>query len=273
MRRAFGAGRTGRAKRARRALVILLACAACAAVSAQAQTAPRYSFADLSAVYAGLPGAAGIASPNGLFPVGWSPDGKFAYVTESASSFRPDMVCRLVIQDMVTDRIVWDSGARSMMDLEESGKKLPALNGDILSAGYFFSYYYDEFAAQLSKYGIVGAPKADLFQFPCAVNGYTLDAQVAVRAKSTDPDFGDARVYSTYDYDLFMVHSALGRKKIFSEKLTQAYLFSAGPVGFFVSPFEKRAAVVVARYRWGLEMEYSADYTVVGSLYESGFTK
>ncbi len=257
----------------RRLLPALILCAASAVLSAQ--TASRYSFADLSSVYAGLPRVEElhIVTPDGLFPVGWSADGKFAYVTQITSNFRPDVECRLVIQDMVTDKIVWDSGPRSMMDLVESGKTLPKLNGEPLSVQYFFSYYYDELASALSKAGIVPSAKADLFQFPCAVNAYTLDAAVTVRSKTTDKDFGDERVYRSYDYELVMKHSVLGKKRIFSEKLTNSYLFSVDPVGFFISPFEKRAAVVVAYYNWGLELEHSASYRVVGSLYESGFAK
>ena len=241
----------------RGSLFALFLCAACSALFAQAPS--RYTL--------------GTAAADGLFPIGWSAEGKFAYVRAAASSFRPDMVCRLVIQDLVTDKIVWDSGQRSMADLAESGKSLPKLNGEPLSAEYFFSYYYNELSPQLAKYGIASFPKADLFQFPCAVNGYTLDAPVVVRSKTTDEDFGEADVYKSFNFDLFMEHSALGKKKIFSENLANAYLFSVDSVGFFVSPFEKRAAVVLAYLRWGIEMEYSTDYRVVGSLYESGFSK
>jgi hypothetical protein len=259
---------------ARRALPALILCVTLCS-TLPAQTTARYSFVDLSSVYAELPRVSElkIASSDGLFPVGWSVDGKFAYVTQVSSPFRPDVVCRLVIQDMVTDKVVWDTGSRSMMDLVESGKTLPKLNGEPLSTGYFFTYYYDELSAALARFKIVSVSKADLFQFPCAMNGYTLDASVIVLSKSTAEGFEGTPVYGSFAYDLFMKHSVLGKKKIFSEKLSDTYLLSVDPVGFFVSPYEKRAAVVVAYYKWGLELEHSATYRVVGSLYESGFAR
>lgn len=48
-------------------------------------------------------------------PLGWSENGKFAYITEvinEAGDFGDFAVLRWVIQDMVNDKIIWETGMK-----------------------------------------------------------------------------------------------------------------------------------------------------------------
>src|SRR5260221_5318667 len=46
--------------------------------------------------------------PEGFFPIGWSRDGKFAYYTEPVDEACGCYYANLVIQDLRTDKVIWE---------------------------------------------------------------------------------------------------------------------------------------------------------------------
>jgi hypothetical protein len=217
--------------------LLLAALCACAASSAMSGRAPApLALPELTEYEA--PNA--VLIPGRLFPLGWSRDGVFAYAYEP-----PDEACgcyffELLIQDMVSDKVLWEYRYDSSKAAE--GDKLE----DIAAV---WRAHGGELEARLRDFGIVRAKGAALE--PLSKTGpdrLAAELQTTRVEEELSPyGFGYISSYAA------RVSSARGEKTIFRSGVIEAGLLDVSSPGYLESPFEPRVALVIQEIWRGWE--------------------
>ncbi|MEA2561993.1 MAG: hypothetical protein QOH06_3497 [Acidobacteriota bacterium] len=190
--------------------------------------------------------------PGRLFPLGWSRDGKLAYVYEP-----PDEACgcyffRLVVQDLVSDKVLWeykyDSG-----DLTKPG--------EMSSMAEVWGANSKDFEARLRSFGIV---RSDAVLQPLSSR---LEAAFHTSMVTENP-FGFPYI-SAYEIEM---RSPQGAKTIFKSGQLEPGPLKVSSPGYFASPFEERIAVVVQETWRGWEgPPHTARFRLVGCHLRTGW--
>ncbi len=175
-----------------------------------------------------------------FYPVGWSRDGKFAYVFEP-----PDEACgcyfaEVIIQDLKSDKIVWReryNNANAPHPEEEDLDTLWAKKGEAYSAKF-------------REYGIEPVEKFTLLYPSIEFEGDRLTPKIDIRIKTDGGFMVDGTV------TVRMISKKLGSKVIhrdvYRRRDTNGFR-DAEISGLLVSPFEPRAAVVIVEVLRGWE--------------------
>ena len=163
-----------------------------------------------------------------FYPIGWSKDGKFAYVIEPADEAAGLYFFKLRIQSMISDKIVYE------WELD------PDEGVETGSVKQMWKENQMTFAAALNEHKII--PQKDIKLLGTEFNTEEGKFKVTIENQmETDPDFGfevvkttniDIRAYTENDYN-----QCLGR-------IVQ---------GVIKSPYEKRVAVLVKEELRGYE--------------------
>jgi hypothetical protein len=192
--------------------------------------------------------------PGRLFPLGWSRDGKLAYVYEP-----PDEACgcyffRLVVRDMVSDKVLWEY----QYDSEDLTKP-----GQMSNLGEVWQANGKTFEARLRSFGIV---RSD------AVLQALLPGLEAVFHTTMVPKEQSQLEYSYLSAYEVEMRSPQGAKTIFrSGHLEPGPLRVTSP-GYFASSFEERIAVVVQETWRGWEgPPHTARLRLVGCHLKTGW--
>ena len=171
-----------------------------------------------------------------FYPIGWSKDGKFAYVIEPADEAAGLYFFKLIIQNMINDKEVyrWE----------------PDEDPETGSVTQMWKDYQMTFAAALNEHKII--PQNDIKLLGTEFN--TEDGKYKVTIENqmeTDPDFGFEVVKST---NIDIKSSELGTKRIYSYT-EKDYNQCLGRIvqGVIKSPYEKRVAVLVKEELRGYE--------------------
>jgi hypothetical protein len=187
-----------------------------------------------------LPGLKEYESPNAillpgrLYPLGWSKEGLFAYVYEP-----PDEACgcyffRLIVQDMVSDEVLWEY----RYDSEELSADKPDPIEDLAD---MWRAHGDELEDRLLAFGIIRARDAALTPLPQA-GPEGLGASFRTGSVPEEKSHYGYAYLSSYELEM---SSAAGKKTIFrSGELDRGPLHVSSP-GYLKSPFEPRAAVLI----------------------------
>jgi len=186
---------------------------------------------------------------------GWSRDGKIAYSLESVGSFTGILTGSFIIFDTITDMIV--------VELEQIAEDY------ISSEDLYNNAYLTDISNEMKKNNIVTGQKYDFLRFPISKNNLVYDCQI------TDIAFGD------HEYGFFnnkfvsnynVLVTANGKRKVIGNYV------SSGPgpgtvyiCGYFLSPFEERALVIVAEESYTFEGESSLKYRLNGCHLGVGF--
>ncbi len=186
-----------------------------------------------------------------LAVIGWSQDGKIAYVTwkDSSDGYGPCADLKVVVQSLVSDKILWSydffddySGA-----FEEVWKA-----------------QYPNFYRKLQEYGIV-EHDTPLRSFPAEYDRWTVTCEV--ETIEGNQEYGDYDI----DYELRAVSPGRGVKVIHSGNGVQG-LQQAVVYGYLRSPYEDRIAVVLLEIYRGWEGPPSpVEPVIVGCNLKSGF--
>jgi hypothetical protein len=207
--------------------------------------------------------------PEQFFPVGWSKDGKFAYYVEPVDEACGCYYADLVIQDMRTDKVLWEfkysqdeqrNNETNKMPPEDNIQKLWKKNQKL-------------FSDKLREHGIVASTSALLGKtFTAAGRSYS--AKAAVKT-GKNPDYDEPRINN---YSITLSAPKLGSKKLFtSEDHTKDeywFMLNAGIIGVLKSPFEDRIAVIVMEAMRGYEGPPNpGELRIVGADLMSGFVK
>lgn len=178
-------------------------------------------------------------------PIGWSADGKFAYVEyiiNEAADWGEIGILHWVVQDMVTDKILWES--------EPGFEGLP----DSLAEASLPEIYRWELAnikaykAALDKYKIVLQPTLAIEKFPLVYKGSAYQAFIADLVRGKDEfEFEDV----VMKYRVLVARD--DQAKPVGEFKDNAVTLDVHIGGFVRSPYEPRIAVAVIRIRRGWE--------------------
>lgn len=194
-----------------------------------------------------------------FYPIGWSRDGKFAYLVEP-----PDEACgcyfaQIVVQDLRTDKILWEYKHEGEEAVEET---LPAV----------WKKHQKEFSSKLAQYGIVAQNRFPLQNSPIVYGSDQLTPELKVNMKT---DGGVIDIGVTGNVILQLISKQKGRKTLYEMKFDpEKYnsFLDAELSGSLVSPFEPRAAVVmIETYRGWEGPPHVTNVHIVGADLEKSF--
>jgi hypothetical protein len=201
-----------------------------------------------------------------FYPIGWSKDGKFAYYSEPGDEACGCYFARLVILDLVSDKVLWSFDYDSS-DAEGKGRKNPPATIRAL-----WKENLKLFSGKLREHNIVAQRAFNLLLFPINQAGDQLTTELKIK-ESTDEE---ARLYGSINQaTLQLVSKQNGKKTI----LDKTYGDENNPrpldlkvLGYTKSPFEPRIAIVVIEVHRGYEgPPHTTHIKIVGSSLSSGF--
>ena len=191
-----------------------------------------------------------------FYPLGYSSDGKFAYIKEYDTDPADMVLIRTFVQDLVTDKMVWQDEYR----VEEN-----ITNIDFKS---FWKERRVTINSKLKKYGI--KPFKNLKFEPNSYkynnNFYSLDS---ISKSTFHKDWG----MKFLDSSIIMLGTKnLGMKTIDSRAYKGEHLLSRKAIGFIPLGESDRVAVVVANVHRGWEgPPHNLSYDIVGASLKVGF--
>lgn len=202
-----------------------------------------------------------------FYPIGWSRDGKFAYYYEPVDEACGCYFANLVIQDMRTDKVVWefeyDQGKliddKGEMPPEDNIRKLWAKNRKL-------------FSEKLAENKIVAGSAFQLMgkTFTSSGRSYTAKSSIKMGKNSDDDD----RVSI---FDITLSTPGLGSKKIYTLDNTKAEYnntLDARVMGAIRSPYENRVAIISIEVGRGWEgPPHNGNIIIAGADLTGGFRK
>jgi hypothetical protein len=205
--------------------------------------------------------------PETFFPIGWSRDGKFAYYTEPVDEACGCYFAHLIIQDLRTDKIIWDFKYNQGLEGDNDGNIHPE---DTIKK--LWTKNQKLFSKKLSENGIVASDSTLLGKtFTSGGRKYTATTKIT---KGENPDGYEPRVDKI---SLILSTPKLGSKQVYSadhSKEEYWFMLDAAIVGALKSPFENRVAVIAIEVMRGYEgPPHTADIRIVGADLFSGFGK
>jgi hypothetical protein len=191
-----------------------------------------------------------------FYPIGWSKDGKFAYYTEPADEACGCYFARLVIQDLRTDKILWERRYNS----EDGG-------ADTLKK--YWAKSQKEFSRKLAQYGIQAQKKFSLHGSAINYQKDVLTPELKVNTTVND------EMAVSGDIVLQLISKEKGSKTIYENKFDpkQYDSFRSAVIsGSLQSPFEPRAAIVLVETHRGYEGPPNITrIRIVGTTLATGF--
>lgn len=195
-----------------------------------------------------------------FYPIGWSRDGKFAYLWEPADEACGCYFAEIVIQDLKTDKIVWKEKYDHAVE-----PKIPETIDTV------WPTVQKRYSAKLRQYKIEPIKGFSLVHPQIAFDGDVLTPKVNV-------DIEHDGIYEVEgSITVQMMSEKLGTKtlsrKVYLKKDLNA-IRDAMITGSLISPFEPRAAVIVVEEHRGYEGPPNiTKIRIVGSTLNSGFKK
>lgn len=213
---------------------------------AQDESPPANEAADLPAlpaqapVYDGFPGTAGMPEPH-FYPLGWSTDGAFAYLTLRGDPGRGGFSTRLFIINLVTDQRLAEE-----RELEWDHEPV----ADLLfpdDAEQMLEYFMELWRPQLEAAAIDLDPDLgnQFARLPIVRGEVSYFAQFDV-VYGGDDEFLD----NIEAYDFWLRGDNGTRKRVYS---ASPLALEVGASGYFMSPHEPRAAIVLIEMRYTFE--------------------
>ncbi len=168
-------------------------------------------------------------------PIGWSGDGKLAYIIEPADEACGCYFFELYIQDMKSDRLVYE------FKHNDNG------SGDNLSS--VWDKNYELFKKELTKHKIIQKGSQKLQKRDFTINKQKYTAKIKTQSKQ-DPDFSIELVKNT---KVFI--SKNGKEKQVMDRKSDKHdlLENVTLSGVIASPFEERIAIVLQEENRGYE--------------------
>lgn len=191
-----------------------------------------------------------------LFPIGWSKDGKFAYITEPADEASGMYWFEIIILDIVNDKVYW------------SWKPDESEEGDLQT---IWKENYDLFAKHLNKAEIAQTKNFELKQPKSSYKGNDYETVLETKTE-TDADFGFEVVR---EVQIKFISPELGEKTFYNQKTDPlSYVVSAYTPGYLLSPYDDRVVVICTKERPGYEGPPNVVYfELIGSDLIRGFKK
>lgn len=192
-----------------------------------------------------------------FYPIGWSKDGKFAYLVEPVDEACGCYFANLVVQDMRTDKIIWSNDYEGRENANESLKSHWRKNQKL-------------FSRKLAQYKIVAGKNFKLLESPLTVGGDS----VKIDLSSTVGLAEDA--YSSKGSVVLKLISKQKGSKIAYRKSYNGEgsdgIMEINQGGVLRSPFESRTAIVLIETKRGWEgPPHITQIRIVGADLTGGF--
>ena len=189
-----------------------------------------------------------------LYPIGWSKDGHFAFMTEASEEGLGIYMLRIEILNTINGKIewTWETDTENENYREEVWKD-----------------NYDLFKEELNKYNILQTKNnliAEAF-FTYNNEDYYINLK---HTTEVNRDYGFDVIVGT---EVYINSEKLGKKKIY-EYYEPEYSMMLGQIvaGHIISPYEDRLLVILKNERWGWEGPPNVVYfTLTGSNLNTGF--
>ncbi len=193
---------------------------------------------------------------NVFYPLGYSSDGKIAYIKEYDTDPADIVLIRTFVQDLVTDKILWKDEFK--------------FEGDISTIGFkdFWASKSTLISKKIKEYGI--KPFKNLKFEPNSYrynnNFYSLDSMSkSTFRKDWDMEFLDSST-------IMLSAKGKGSKVIDTQHYKKSYLLACRAIGFIPLGGNDRVAVVVANVQRGWEgPPHNLSYDIVGASLKVGF--
>jgi hypothetical protein len=189
-----------------------------------------------------------------FYPIGWSKDGKFAYIIEPADEASGNYWFEIVILDIVNNKVSW------------SWKPAESEQGNLQSV---WKDNYPLFKKNLAEAEIIQLSKFELKPTKIAYKGN--DYEIVLETKNVaDLDYG---IDMVKEIQMNIVSEQLGKKSIINKKETEMVIGAIVP-GFLMCPFDDRIVVICKKDRIGYEGPPNVVYfELIGSDLVRGFKK
>lgn len=201
-----------------------------------------------------------------FYPIGFSRDGKFAYVKEPVDEACGCYFANIVIQDLRTDKILWELDFDQGKLMDEKGKMPPV---DTLPR--LWRNRSKLINAKLREHKII--PGSFTMLSTAFESGGSSFAINSTSERKDDED-GNSRITRA---TVSISSSVLGSKSVFSADYDKDLFMNpldAGVIGAIKNPFEKRIAILFIQVARGYEgPPHTTGIKIVGSDLTSGFIK
>ncbi len=188
-----------------------------------------------------------------LYPLGWSPDGNFAYIQPydigGLCGYCPRY--KYTVLSTVTDETITQQEFNA---LDSSGM-------DVIKIATFWEQNYSEyFEADMAVFGIDTSAPGEYGELPLQFRGSTYDVEYDSVSETVEWSPWEAPVIMEIDviksFQMTVSASGRGKKRVFSytaEKYDDIISFSAD--AYIMSPFEPRMVLLVVERYMGAEEE------------------
>ncbi|MBP5748352.1 MAG: hypothetical protein J6W63_08340 [Treponema sp.] len=184
-----------------------------------------------------------VGSTCNTFPIfrifGFSKDGKMAYSLEEDVDGRGGTIIQYIIQDLVTDKILWTT-KDDTEDWTGEQDSMATLTTFLIS----LNNKKAELKSAMQKYGIIQAD-SEFLQFPTK-DGYSCTASFQDKTKDGDDDW-----LGKIDYQIRVKNPAGKSKTVSSAKDVKAYQVVV--CGYFKNPYENRLAIIYGEEKYVFE--------------------
>lgn len=200
-----------------------------------------------------------------FYPIGWSKDGKFAYLCQicaDGSGCYPS----LIVLDLVSDRRVvnWGTEARRIPDCKDVGElweKNKKIISQMLRKQGIVQQVFSDFAAG-GQFQVDGEEyRVEVQHETGHVSDVIMDGTQSLIVKVRKEGVGGKTVYA-YTYD---------KNKKKAKDVGPAYIRSVEVAGSLKSPFEDRALLILDRRMRGFENTTDSEYFLIGCHLRVGF--
>lgn len=191
-----------------------------------------------------------------FYPIGWSDDGKFAYIAEPSGESSGLYFFEIHIVDIINNKQLW------YWQPEESEE------GNIQNV---WKENNELFTQHLNEYKIIQF--SDFKLQPTSITYKGNDFELLMDSKmETDADYG---VDVVKGIKLSMKSPQLGTKVFFEQRIDlRDYILSAFISGILISPYNDRIVVICQKERMGATGPPNVVYfEIIGSNLSTGFTK
>ena len=196
---------------------------------------------------------------------GWSRDSKIAYSDEREIDGRGGIITTVAILDLINDVILWENSIDTYdydEDYEESKENIEYKEA--------YNNFIINFRNKCEQTGIEFV-QTDFLKLPIRHNNQTVNIIVETSEKSAD-DFDDE-----WGLELWgkiggykIIANNQGKTKIIHENTFEYAIMDVVVCGYFISPFEDRALVVIGECVRTFE-GYEILYTFIGCHLSNGF--
>jgi len=201
-----------------------------------------------------------------FYPIGFSRDGKFAYVIEPVDEACGCYFANIVIQDLRTDKILWELDFDQGKLMDEKGKMPP-----IDTLPRLWRNRSKLINAKLREHKII---PGSFTMLPTAFESGGSSFAINSTSERKDDEDGNSRITNA---TVSISSSVLGSKSVFSGDYDKDLFMNpldAAVIGAIKSPFEKRIAILFIQVARGYEgPPHTGDIRIVGADLKSGFEK